>query len=368
MAESDALKHLFGKELLKRMAEALSEVHPSFDRKKFQSILPELEKMEMKPRVQRIREELKTLLPSSYEKALGVLLKSLKKGRVTRFDLWPYSDFIQTYGLDDLEVSLDAMSVLTTLFTSEFSVRPFLKRHPEKTLRYLEKCAKSPDVALRRWASEGSRPRLPWGERLTEFVKDPSPTFKILETLRFDPELYVRKSVSNHLNDIAKDHPGIVIRILARWKKEAKEKDQPKIDWIIRHSLRTLIKAGHAEALNLIGVSRDAKVQVSPLRLNRDRFKLGEKIDFEFKIRSLANREQKMVVDYIIHYMKSNSSTSPKVFKLKTFLLPAGEEVEIKKSHTLKKVTTRVHYSGVHYLEIQINGVVVKKAKWDLID
>jgi 3-methyladenine DNA glycosylase AlkC len=361
-----AFKHLFGRELLDRLSRALSHVYVDFDQKAFIGLIPQLETLEMKPRVQLIREELRRQLPQDYKKALAILTQVTQSKNLDGFDLWPISDFIQTYGLDEPVLSLEALKELTSLFSSEFAVRPFLKHRPTETLQFLKKCALDSNEHIRRWASEGSRPRLPWGERLQEFVRDPSPTLPILELLKFDPEIYVRKSVSNHLNDIAKDHPEKVIQILEKWKKAAGTEHETKLLWIIRHSLRTLIKAGHPEALELIGVSSVVEIKVSNFKINKPSFKLGDRLEFGFEIRSQANKPQKLVVDYIIHYLKSNQKTSPKVFKLKTLQIQPKEIITIRKSHHIKKVTTRVHYPGTHAIEIQINGKLRGRLDWNL--
>ncbi len=214
----NALKHLIGPSLLKQLASKIGAVDPSFDQKRFLAIERELLTLELKPRVRLVREALRSELPSDFSHALKILLASVTDGTVTGFGLWPVSDFIQTYGLNHAQLSLDALKQLTPLFSSEFAIRPFLRLFPEKTLQFLKQCALSPNVDLRRWASEGTRPRLPWGERLQAFIQDPAPTLAILELLKFDPELYVRKSVANHLNDIAKDHPKRVIEVLMRWR------------------------------------------------------------------------------------------------------------------------------------------------------
>jgi 3-methyladenine DNA glycosylase AlkC len=255
---------------------------------------------------------------------------------------------------------------MTVLFTSEWAVRPFIHHDPKETMKYLLVCAQDSDSHVRRWASEGSRPRLPWGERLQDFVRDPSPTLPILEQLKFDPELYVRKSVSNHLNDIAKDHPDLVVKILTAWKKEAGIKHADKIDWIIRRSLRTLIKQGHAGALNLIGISQKVKIKLVDFKVVQKKIKLGDRIHFEFEIQSLSNQSHQLVVDYIIHFVKSNKKTAPKVFKLKMIELPAKAKIRIEKKHHIKKITTREYYPGLHLLEIQVNGLVVGKQEWNL--
>jgi 3-methyladenine DNA glycosylase AlkC len=232
------------------------------------------------------------------------------------------------------------------------------------TLEFLERCARDEHIHVRRWASEGTRPRLPWGERLQDFIRDPSPTISILETLKFDSDLFVRKSVANHLNDIAKDHPVYVIQVLSRWEKEAGLEHEKKIKWIIQRSLRTLIKAGHPGALKLIGVSGKTNIRVSELKLNKRRFNLGEKIEFDFEIQSVSGKAQKLVIDYVIHFFKANRQTSPKIFKLKTFTLPAKDKIQIEKVHHLKEVTTRKHYPGPHAIEIQVNGVIVNRTEF----
>jgi 3-methyladenine DNA glycosylase AlkC len=362
-----ALKHLFGKALLKRMADAVADAYPAFDRKRFLALFKELEALEMKSRVQLLRDELRRQLPKDYKKALRILLTSAQGGTLEGFDLWPFTEFVQAYGLEDVKLSLDGLKKLTPRFTSEFAVRPFLKLHCDETLKFLLRCARDPDVHLRRWASEGTRPRLPWGERLHDFVRDPSPCLPILELLKFDSELYVRKSVSNHLNDIAKDHPEKVIQLLAEWKKDAGTEHANKIGWIIHRSLRTLIKAGHPGALKLIGVSVGARVALKGLKVNQKLFKLGERVEFSFHLQSLSKKPQKLVIDYIVHFVKANQSISPKVFKLKTVLLPGSGEILISKSHHLKKVTTRSHYSGMHWIEIQVNGRASGRVKWELL-
>lgn len=361
-----ALKHYFGKSLLLRMTKSLIVIYPSFDSEAFINLMPRFDTLEMKDRVRLIRSELRRQLPTNYPDALAVLLKSVRSGDLGSFDLWPYTDFIQTYGLDHLEISLEALKEMTPHFTSEWAIRPFLKFYQKKTLSYLKKCARDNNTSVRRWASEGTRPRLPWGERLHEFIKKPSSTVPILEVLKWDSELFVRKSVANHLNDISKDHPLFVIELLQKWKTATKLKDVDKTNWIIRHALRNLIKAGHTKALALIDVKKNAKLKITHFRTSQTKIKMGERLHFEFEVTSLSKNSQKLVVDYIIHFVKSNGHRSPKVFKMKTFELPPKAHLTLSKKHHFKKITTRAYYSGSHCLEIQINGIVVESCEWTL--
>jgi 3-methyladenine DNA glycosylase AlkC len=369
-----ALKHLINKDLLVRIGHSIHRVYPEFDNKAFIKLEKRLSFLELKPRVQLLREGLREHLPKSYTKAVKVILASLKADQedLKGFDLWPYTEFIQSYGLDHLQLSLTAMKSLTTKFTSEFAVRPYLEKYTDETLEYLLEQATSPEVSVRRWASEGTRPRLPWGQRLPKFIANPFLTLPILETLKLDPELFVRKSVANHLNDISKDHPDFVIQVLKRWKDQVQAESEHhaenklKIEWIIKHSLRGLIKAGDGKALALIGVTVKAKFLIEQFILREQKLKMGEKLNFSFQRKSLNPRAHKVVVDYRIHFQKASGKTSAKVFKFKTFDLKSRGEILLSKSHHLKEVTTRSHYPGLHLIEILVNGHVVKQANWHL--
>lgn len=361
-----AFKLWINKGLLERMAESISTVYADFDRQKLIHLAPKLDSLELKDRVRRVRDELRCLLPQKYRTALKILIMSLDAGNLKGFDLWPYTEFIQTYGIEDLDASLPALKKITPLFTSEFAIRPFIRKYPEQALSFLKSCAKDSNVHVRRWASEGSRARLPWGEKLEILIQNPTLTLEILETLKHDPDLYVRKSVSNHLNDLAKDHADWVIEVLSRWKLNCKPAHAKKINWIIYRSLRNLIKKGHPKAMNLIGVNCNAKVKVTPVQLNKKFFRLNDTIEFNFAICSIAKKQQKIIIDYIIHHVKANKETTPKIFKLKNILLEPNQKISILKKHSLKKITTRKYYPGVHLLEIQVNGKVLMWAEWTL--
>jgi 3-methyladenine DNA glycosylase AlkC len=364
--QETAFKNWINTALLQRMARAIVQVHPAFNQKRFLSIAAQLEPLELKARVRLVRDQLKLELPGDYPSALQILLKSIEGKQLKSFDLWPYTEFVQTYGLNHRSLSLNALSKFTQLFTSEFAVRPFLRVAEKETLAYLKKCATSKNVHLRRWASEGSRPRLPWGERLDAFISEPKKTLPILEILKNDPELYVRKSVANHLNDISKDHPAFVIEVLERWLKETRGDELQNINWIVNRALRTEIKAGSPAALRLIGVRQKPKIALNLFKINSTQFQLNEKLQMEIEIQSEANTSQKLVIDYVIQYMRSNGKLSPKVFKLKTLHLQPKQSLVIKKIHHLKPVTTRRHYPGQHFVDLQINGQQVGSLSWNL--
>lgn len=363
----NAFKLFINEDVVNRMADALSSATKNFSQKEFKKVVKKLGPLELKARVALLSQTLHEHLPPSFPQAVEILLKSLKKKNLKGFDLWPYTHFVQTYGQGHFTESLEALRTLTQLFTSEFAVRPFLKLYTKKSLNYLMECAKDDNVHVRRWSSEGSRSRLPWGERLDVFIENPQLTLPILEALKYDDELYVRKSVANHLNDIAKDNPAVVLQTLKTWNAKCPPAHHQKIQWITRHALRTLIKNGNADALKLIGVSNKAQIKLSSLKLAKKSFKIGDSLIFEISLQSQSQKTQKIIVDYVIHHQKAGGKTSPKVFKLKTFELLPGQTLNISKKHSLKPVTTRRYYLGKHRLEIQINGKILAGEDWSLL-
>lgn len=361
-----AFKHWFNEALVRRLSTALKKAYPAFNEKNFLKVVPKLAPLEMKPRVYFIRDAMMAELPQDYLKALAILIKSAEQGKLKGFELWPYTEFIQQHGLDHVDESMDALYFLTSKFTAEFAVRPFLIAHPKKTFAKLKKWTSDSDEHIRRWTSEGSRPRLPWGAKLHASIDDPSAGLEILEKLKFDEALYVRKSIANHLNDIAKDHPDLVIETLKAWQKKVTAKDKAKLEWIQKQALRTLIKQGYPKALDLMGFGDKAEIKLGELKLNKKKFTEKDVLTFELEMTSKSSKPQTLAVDYIIHYQKAGGKLSPKVFKLKVLELNPKESFLIKKNHSLKAVTTRKHYAGLHKLEIQVNGQVLASADWHL--
>jgi 3-methyladenine DNA glycosylase AlkC len=353
----NAFKHWIGPALLDRLAAEIDRVRPGLDTRSLRAIAPRLSPLELKDRVRLVRDTLHEILPGSYPRALAILMKVARRPVLKGFDLWPITEFVQTYGLDDFDRSMQALHALTQRFTAEFALRPFLKKDHTRTFAALERWAADPNHHVRRAASEGTRPRLPWGERVPALI-DPRPGLALLEQLRFDPELYVRKSVANHLNDISKEHPALVIETLKRWEREAPDSACAQVNWIVRHALRGLIKAGNREALAVIGVNGRPRIAIHEFKLAPKQVRIGETLQFAFELESTTRGVQKLVVDYIIHFVNASGRHGVKVFKLKTLELPGGGRLELSKSHSLRPITTRTYYPGKHKLQIQINGVV----------
>ena len=366
--KSTAFKNWINEKVVKDYATSLKRVNSKFNHESFLQVGKSLHDLELRQRVRAIAEQLKSHLPTDFKVALSDLMMAIKNHDLTGFALWPATEFIQIYGIDNKEDSLSALKELTVRFTSEFAVRPFIIKYPEWTMVELEKLARHKNVHVRRWASEGSRPRLPWGERLHNLVKDPRPGLKILEALKFDPELYVRKSVANHLNDIAKDHPELVIETLKRWQKAMPQEFTKEFNFIVNRSLRTMIKNGHSEALKLVGIKAgNEHIKVDRFNLMQKSVRVGQALEFSFRIKNASSKPQTYLIDYVVWHQKANGTLTPKVFKLKSGKIAAKQSIDVNKKHSFKVVTTRRYHKGPHQLGLLINGKPAAKLGFRLV-
>lgn len=362
----NAFKNFIGKEVTRRLAHAIQAQYSAFNIKGFLLLNKELEQLELKSRAKLITQHLKLHLNLPYPEALSILLKAMEEGDLRGFELWPFSEFISQFGLEHFELSLLALYNMTGRFSAEFAIRPFLLKDHKRVFKYFNKWVDDKNVHIRRWISEGTRPLLPWGERLPLFVMDPTHTIIFLDQLKFDEELYVRKSVANHLNDISKNHPQVVIDLLRLWEKNTPDIHSGKMKWIKRHALRTLIKKGDKRALKIMGMTNKTQITVKKLTTHKSHFILYDVIDFSFQIESKGKKTQKLIVDYAIDFVKSNGKMGKKVYKLKTLELKPGEKQFLKKKHSLKPITTMKYYSGTHHLMIQINGEMMGRVSFYL--
>ncbi len=332
------------------LANVLHSVYPEFDVNRFinQVFDQEWADRELKQKMRHITICLKQNLPDNYEAAIRILEKVAPKFR--SFIALSFSDFVECYGLDNWDISMNALAVFTCSCSSEFAVRPFLDKNPEKAMEYFYRWANDENEHIRRLSSEGCRPRLPWGMALRKFKKDPSPILPILEKLKNDPSEYVRKSVANNLNDISKDHPEVVLSLCEHWKGQSKETDR-----IIKHACRTMLKNGHQRALMLFGFANPDQLQVSSLSAENPELKIGEHLSFSFCLKNLSVRAQTVRLEYRIHYVKANGKTSPKIFQISEGKFSSGEHL-ITKRQAFTDYTTRKHFAGEHRLEIVVNG------------
>lgn len=371
MSERKAFKEYFDRGAAEALAAQCAPHIPGFDSNRFLSrAIVNLDDFEMKARVAQFCDALRRELPAGEAhraRRLQLLQGTLPEKLPNADDVtngflqWPISAAIaeeaEGCSLEELDAAMEAMLELTQRFTSEFAVRPYVRNRPEELARRMLALASHPSEHVRRWASEGLRPRLPWGEVLHAYVEDPTPILPVLEALKDDPSLYVRRSVANTLNDIAKDHPELVIKRCGAWTPGASKERS----WLIRHALRSLVKAGHPEALGVLGFRDRPEVKASVALRGPDKdaprtLRLGERLELDFLIQNEGDEAAPVILDYIVHYVKARGDTSPKTFKGKTFTLKAQESHRLKKTLVMAHRSIRRLYPGEHRVEIQLNG------------
>jgi len=363
----EPLKNQFGVDVPAKIAAMIVAVHHKFPVAAFVAdALTGYESLELLPRAQQISTALHRHLPRDYEKAADILLASLgsklegtENHGMAPFIYMPHVCFVRQYGLDDFDTSMRANYELTQRFTAEFSIRPFLERYPEQTLARLETWTEDSSPHVRRLVSEGTRPRLPWASRLKCFQKNPRPVLALLELLKDDPVLYVRRSVANNLNDIGKDHPEQLYKTARCWLKGASTERQ----WLVKHALRSAIKRAEPGALEILGLNKRARVAIFKVKITPRRPGLGEAVSISCVMHNSLAQRQQVLVDLRVHFIKASGKSSARVFKLKTVDLAPREAVVLTKTLSLADKTTRKHYPGKHRLELLLNGET-----WELGD
>ena len=363
-----AFKEYFDRAAARALAEQVAAVDPRFDSAAFvRKATRGLAKLEFADRVRSFSEALAAQLPGS-PRSLQTLTRSLPDplpdaDSVTDgFLQWPIGQYIADHGLEHFEASMTAMIELTQRFSSEFAVRPFVEQYPERTFERLLELTGHDSVHVRRWCSEGTRPRLPWGRKLRALVADPSPIWPIVDALKDDPELYVRRSVANNLNDIAKDHPQLVVKRCRQWSR----KSNAARDSLIAHALRTLIKAGDPDALAVVGFGPVTKLEAE-LRVAPRRVRIGDGIELIATLTNGARRRQRLLVDFAVHYVRRKGEPSAKVFKWTQRELAAGESLELTKAVAMRTTRIRALYPGKHRVELQVNGSRVAQTSFTLV-
>lgn len=363
--KSPLMKDGLGVHAIKRIAQSVALVVPGFNARAFQKDAGRgIDELELKARVH----HLIAVLHRHYDLPFKKLSKHLQdlpavwdRGNAADnkagFAAWPLIDYVAVHGLLHPKEALQTLEKLTPMFSAEFAIRPFIQQHTELTYAKLLEWCEHPSEHVRRLASEGSRPRLPWGMRLPQFIRDPEPLIGILDKLKTDESLYVRRSVANNLNDISKDNPEWMINLCENWLAGAHE----HTDWIVKHALRSLVKAGDVRVFPLLGYAAKPSVVVSDIQLNKRKIRVGDSIGFSCAITGGKNA-QNLVVDYVVYFVKANGKLAPKVFKLKNIELAENGTIAITKNHSFKPITTRRYYAGEHQLAIQVNGKEMARA------
>ncbi len=372
----EPFKNLIHAGTVEAAAHHLARTCPDFEARRFRRLASQgLEGLEFKARAQHLCAALEATLPADFAANCDAIEAALAPVRgdeplselydrddgLAGWVVWPLSEYVARRGLDSPKRALAALHAMTQRFSAEWALRPFIEHHPELTFATLARWTRDPSEHVRRLVSEGSRPRLPWGLQLKALIADPSPTLPLLERLQDDRSEYVRRSVANHLNDIAKDHPGRVADWLERHLPDAPAPRRA----LLRHASRTLIKRGDRRVLEAWGLGRpfagEAVLKVSPRRIA-----LGEAVTLALTLRSRAKRAQTLVIDYAVHHVKANGGTSPKVFKGWSVTLAPGETRALEKRHAVKPITTRTYHAGRHVVDVRINGKVCAEGYFNL--
>jgi len=261
--KGNPLKLILDRDAVYQLGENLQTVYPPFDKTAFRNdAMNGIEPLSITERGKHIAESMRTYLPQRYSEAVEIILKSLTpaldqtegNGLAVLFYM-PHCNYIAKYGVksqfndgvDPFELSMKAQYALTKRFSCEFSIRPFIINDQDRTMEVLTQWMTDDDPHVRRLCSEGTRPRLPWATKIDSFVKDPGPCLPILEHLKNDVDLYVRRSVANHVGDIAKDHLTLALDLCSNWLNGA----STELKWVIRHALRNPAKKGVERALEL---------------------------------------------------------------------------------------------------------------------
>lgn len=365
---AEPLKYMYNDRFFKQLTLHCAEIIPGFNAGLFNAnfATAEWEGLELKQRVRHAAKALAGQLTGKYKQDIKVvtqLIKHIQKelGDVSTFQHIFLADYIELYGIDHPVESLKAMEYATILSSCEFAIRPFIVKYPEQVMAQMLAWTQHKHASIRRLASEGCRPRLPWGMALAAHKKDPAHVLPILEALKNDPSEYVRKSVANNLNDIAKDNPDVVKDIIKRWQGNSKE-----TDWILKHGSRTMLKKADEHTLSLFGVSAVKSVQVKDLAVKNASISIGGELNFSFTLSHKEPKPTLLRVEYMIYYMKASGTPGKKIFKVTENTFEPNKPYTIARKQSFKDMTTRKHYPGLHQLAIVVNGVEQAKVSFDV--
>ncbi len=356
---AELLKHVYNNQFFDTYTNAIKIVIPNFDSNRFlASVIDDTwDAKELKQRMAYLALHTDNILPSDNQKkvfAIRAIVNELRSNGIKdqNFAYLFMADLIPMNFIDDLPLSVSLIEFMTIFTSFEFAGRTYFVKYPDEMMAQMLKWTNHDNPNVRRYASEGCRPRLPWGLQLKQFVSDPTPIFPILENLKDDPSEYVRKSVANNLNDISKDHPNLVIDLIKKWKGKTKN-----TDWIVKHASRTLLKKGHPEVLELFGTSSKTLYELSQFEISKLQLVLGDTLIFSFRLENKEPSFAKFRLEYVIYFIKANGQQSKKIFKISEPIIEISQEVQVIKKHKFINLTTRKHYAGIHKIAIVVNGI-----------
>jgi len=358
----EPLKEMFNPAYFAKLARVIKIVYPTFGASRFlDEVTKSLTTQSLNERMRHAASLLPAFLPASYPKAVGIL-KGVVPQMPPGYTNLLFPEYVAMHGQNHFEESLRALHYFTSFGSSEFAIRVFLKNDLERTLPFMYRWAEDNNEHVRRLASEGTRPRLPWSFKLEAFVNKPQLAEPILSTLRADEALYVRKSVANHLNDISKDSPDYALTLIRKW-----DLTHPHTSWIVKRGCRSLLKQGDKQSMRVFGFSGKPKVVIKALKLDKREIRLNETLSFSVSIQSAAQAAQKLMIDYRIYFQKKTGKALPKVFKWKELTIHHHDTLLLTKRQRFQDFTTRKHYPGRHRLEVLVNGEVMAHKDFHLM-
>ncbi len=354
-------KDWYNLELIEDLAERFDAAFAKFPRRRFVELASEgLEDLEMMDRVRLIASAMEATFPKPTSVALGGLQECMglaldqtgdDAAPVTSgYALWPFGEFIGKIGLDDWQASWSAMDQLTQRLTSEFAVRPFLAADLARCLELFRKRLDHPSHHVRRWISEGTRTRLPWAKAVPELRRAVRERLELLEYLKDDPSLYVRRSVANHLQDILKDDLELGLEVVERWFQSP----DPGVAWVVRHACRGLLKAGHPGVLALYGWDRS--VGLEEFRVEPQQVLLGQKVWMQARFEAKNPEPCAVRLDYSLEGPTPSGRRFRKVFRWTELILKSEDIVELEKFHSMVERSTRKLPEGDYQFRLLVNG------------
>ncbi|MFF2861399.1 DNA alkylation repair protein [Streptomyces rubiginosohelvolus] len=327
----------------------------------------QIDALSLRERADLLRDALLADLPGSYATLARTVRIARKDAQFTGWLIWPVTSALATRAVQEdapaaFDDAMDLLASLTGRLSSEFAIRTLLRHDLDRALDIIvSDWTGSPDADVRRLASEGTRPYLPWSMRVPDIVARPGATVPILDALYRDDSEYVRRSVANHLNDLSRDHPEVVLDAARRWLNHP----AATTERLVRGGLRTLVKRGHPGALELLGFA-PAALEVDGPHLEKETVPFGGTVRFTASIRNIGEAAARLTVDYVVHHRKANGQQRGKTFKLTTRTLAPDEQIQVAREHSFRPITTRRYYPGQHAVSLQINGIESPRAAFEL--
>jgi 3-methyladenine DNA glycosylase AlkC len=365
----EPFKNIYNQSFFTRFIDGFRHVYPAFNKLVFLAAIydSEWESRELKQRMRHISHTLHAQLTNNYATNVELILASIPYMKAQGFkannlEFIIYPDYLEVYGMEAYSVSISAMETITQFASCEFAIRPFIIKYERDMLPQLYRWTKHTSQDVRRLASEGSRPRLPWAMAIESVKKDPVGVLPILEALKNDSSEYVRRSVANNLNDISKDHPQKVIEIAQEWLGNSVSTDK-----LIKHACRTLLKQGNLQVMPLFGFGSVTMLKIHRFEVNTPTVKIGETLTFGFDFENTGIANELVRLEYGVYYQKANGTLSKKVYKISEKTYAAGTKSSVTRKQSFRVITTRKFHIGLHQVSLIINGVELRKCDFTLV-